>query len=92
VPTLPDGEEAPAEPPPGEGTPAPTTPPAEPPTGEPTTAPPPDLEASQARMVAAEEELAAAYESGDFGRLAAALEEWVAAREELAAAQAAAGG
>jgi hypothetical protein len=92
VPTLPDGEEAPAEPPPGDGTPAPTTPPAEPPTGEPTTAPPPDLEASQARMVAAEEELAAAYESGDFGRLAAALEEWVAAREELAAAQAAAGG
>jgi hypothetical protein len=43
-------------------------------------------------MDAADQELAAAYESGDFGRLAAALEEWAAAREELAAARNAGGG
>jgi hypothetical protein len=87
VPTLPDGEE-PAEPPPGDETAPPAETPA--PTGEPT-GPPPDLAAAQARMDAAEQELAAAYESGDFGRLAAALDEWVAAREALAAAEAAGG-
>lgn len=90
VPTLPPDGEEPAEPGP---TPGPTPPvePTEPPTAEPTE-PPPDLAAAQARMDAANDELAAAYESGDFGRLAAALEEWAAAREELEAAQAASGG
>ncbi|MPZ27766.1 MAG: UPF0182 family protein [Micromonosporaceae bacterium] len=84
-PTLPpDGEEPPAEPPPDGQTPAPTEPP-------PTEAPPPDLAAAQARMDAAEAELADAYESGDFGRLADALEEWSEARAELDAAQAAGG-
>lgn len=86
VPTLPDGEEEPAEPG-AEPTESPTP---APPTAEPTEAPP-DLAAAQARMAAADEELAAAYDSGDFGRLAAALEEWAAAREELQAAEAAGG-
>jgi hypothetical protein len=88
VPTLPpDGE----EPAPGGETPAPTAEPTEPAPTEPTQ-PPPDLAQAQARMDAADQELAAAYESGDFGRLAAALEEWAAAREELAAARNAGGG
>lgn len=89
VPTLPPDGEEPAEPPPDGQTPPPTEPP--PPTAEPTEAPP-DLAAAQARMDAADQELADAYESGDFARLADALEEWAAAREELAAAEAAAGG
>ncbi|MGH3680178.1 MAG: UPF0182 family protein [Natronosporangium sp.] len=84
-PTLPpDGEEPPAEPPPDGQTPAPTE--------APPTEAPPDLAAAQARMDAAEAELADAYESGDFGRVADALDEWAAARAELEAAQAGSGG
>jgi hypothetical protein len=87
VPTLPDGEEAPGQPPAEQ--PTPTAPPAEP--TQPPDQPPPDLAQAQARMEAAEEELGAAYESGDFARLAAALEEWVAARDALEQAEAAGG-
>lgn len=81
--------EAPSEPdvtPPAD--PSAPTDPAEPTDPEPTTPPEaPDLAQAQARMAAAEEELAAAYASGDFARLAAALQEWVAAREALDQAQ-----
>jgi hypothetical protein len=90
VPTLPgEGEEPPdGEQPPGEPTEAP------PATEEPpaTEAPPPDLAEAQARMDEAEQDLAEAYESGDFPRIAAALEEWVEARAALDAAEAAGGG
>jgi hypothetical protein len=90
VPTLPEGEE-PTEPAPGES-PGPTAEPPPEPTEPPATEPPPDLAEAEARMGEADQELAAAYESGDFARLADALEEWVAAREALDAARAASGG
>jgi hypothetical protein len=87
VPDVPPDDGAPPEEQPPDATPPPTTQ-APPPTEE----PPPDLAEAQARMEAAEEELAAAYESGDFARIADALEEWAASREALDAAEAAAGG
>ena len=85
IPTLPD-EPPPAE---GEAQPPPTTPPAEPP--EPTTPPateepPPDLAEAQAAMEEAEQELADAYDSGDFARIAEALQQWYEARQALEAA------
>jgi hypothetical protein len=92
VPTLPgEGEQPPDGEPPPES-PQPTTPPAteQPPPA--TEAPPPDLAAAQARMDEAEQELTAAYESGEFPRIADALEEWVEARAALDAAEAASGG
>jgi uncharacterized membrane protein (UPF0182 family) len=93
VPTLPDGETPPdGEAPPPTGTPPPTTEPPETTAPPATEEPPPDLAAAEARMAAAEEELQAAYESGDLGRLDAALEEWVEARAALDAAEAAGGG
>jgi uncharacterized membrane protein (UPF0182 family) len=92
VPTLPDGEEPPdGTPPPGE-TPPPTSEPPPTTAPPPTEEPPPNLAQAQERMAAAEEELAAAYDSGDLGRLDAALQEWVEARAALDAAEAAGGG
>jgi hypothetical protein len=92
VPTLPDDPEQPPEEP--GGTPSPTppaeteTPSPEPPEEE----PPADLAAAEQRMADAEQELAAAYDSGDFSRIAAALEEWADARQALQDAQEATGG
>jgi hypothetical protein len=93
VPTLPgEGEEPPPDGEPPPESPQPTTPPEteQPPPA--TEEPPPDLAAAQARMGEAEQELAAAYESGEFPRIADALEEWVEARAALDAAEAASGG
>ncbi|HEY8472655.1 MAG TPA: UPF0182 family protein [Natronosporangium sp.] len=89
APDLPpsDGSTPPDETPPESPSPSPQSP-----SPSPSEEPPPDLAAAQARMQAAEDELAAAYESGDFPRIAAALEEWAQAKRELDAAEAAAGG
>jgi hypothetical protein len=87
VPDVPPDDGTPPEEQPPDATPPPTTQ-APPPTDE----PPPDLAEAQEQMDAAEDELAAAYQSGDFTRIAAALEEWFAAKEALDAAEAAAGG
>src|SRR5690606_22584170 len=88
IPTLPD------EPGPQEGQdqqtptpPPPTEPPAEPtPTPPATEEPPPDLAEAQEAMEAAERELEEAYDSGDFARIAQALQEWYEARQALKAA------
>lgn len=88
-PTL--GGEDPDEQPPGG--PEPTAPPSPTPTAPATEEPPPDLAAAEDRMAAAEQELAAAMESGDLERIGAAQEEWYDAWLALQEAeQAAAGG
>lgn len=88
IPTLPDESQ------PQEGQdqqtptpPPPTEPPAEPtPTPPATEEPPPDLAEAQEAMEAAERELEEAYDSGDFARIAQALQEWYEARQALKAA------
>src|SRR5690606_1507595 len=86
IPTLPD-----ETPPEGQGAPTPTPPPTQEPTPEPTTPPateepPPDLAEAQAAMEEAEQELEDAYDSGDFARIAQALQDWYEARQALEAA------
>jgi uncharacterized membrane protein (UPF0182 family) len=90
VPTI--GEEG--QPPPDGSSPSPsaTAEPTESPPASPTPPaspePPPDLAEAEARMEEAEEELLAAYDSGDLQRLADALEEWANAKRALDQAQA----
>jgi hypothetical protein len=85
VPTLPEGQEPPAEPPPDGQTPSPTPPPASP-------EPPAGVAEAEAQVEAAEQELREAYASGDFVRIAQAVEDWIEAQEALDRAREAEGG